>query len=168
MFRNASTHLRTGLLILTLFSVLPMLRADNTKEISNLLSRAQEQAGALKTTASDLQSFTRLGVRWDLRPETHIAKLTEMKEQLNGLLETIRKLDDLRSSASVEQQEAIRRIQPPIRELTANVRATLMHLNENHQQLYTCVQTDPAYAELLNLNATLAVRLADVIGAAAD
>ncbi len=68
------------------------------------------------------------------------------------------KLPDTRDSGSPWQQEAIRRINPLLRELATNVGNTINYLNKNQLQL-----SMPQYRDYVQTNADLASELHSMI-----
>ncbi|MBI3895735.1 MAG: hypothetical protein HY313_07360 [Acidobacteria bacterium] len=149
-------------LLVAAISVLPaLLAADasrDSKEVFNLLSQAKTDAIQLNYAVSEMEAFKRI----DLRPESHTAKITQIKESVNEMVGTVNKLNRARSTASPAQQEAIDLVTPALKELVTNVQETIAHLNMNRQRLDWCVRVDPAYKELLTRNAKLAAKVAEV------
>ena len=139
----------------------PVLRAagtpqEDSKEVSDLLAQAKGQAAQLKLDAADMGTFTRTNVTW----ESHAAKITEIKDHVNKVGETVAKLNQLRDTASPWQKTAIDRINPLLQELASNTTAIIEHLNkEKGGRLKT--QTHKNY---LQTNAELAANLSSVIG----
>ena len=82
-------------------------QADN-KEVSQLLEDIKAQSADLQRDSDQLESFTRANVSW----ESHAEELRLIKGRINAIGKTISKLQNLRSSASAWQQEAIDRIIP--------------------------------------------------------
>ena len=156
-----------GLLLAGFLSLSPALKAAGTqndsREVSALLSQAETHAFQLKAEASQLEADVRLGMRSDLSWETHVAKITEIKEELNKVAQTVGKLNGSRGTASPWQQQAIDRINPVLRELAANIQSTINHLKEHQQEITSCVQTDPEYKDHVTALSELATRMASEI-----
>ena len=70
----------------------PALRAaeipGDSKEVSDLLSQAKTQAIQLKNDAADMEAFTRSNLSW----QSHALKITEIKQDVNKVGETVAKL----------------------------------------------------------------------------
>jgi primosomal protein N'' len=90
--------------------------------------------------------------------ESHAAELEAIKECINKIGDTIQKLQNMRSSASPWQQEAIDRIIPVAQKLASNTTAAIEHLNRNPKHLQ-----DPEYQQYLKSNAEAARQLSGMV-----
>lgn len=127
--------------------------ADNP-EVSKLLEDIKMQAADLQRDSDELESFTHSNVSW----ESHAAELEAIKEHINKIGQTIQRLQNLRSSASPWQQEAIERLIPVAQKLASNTTAAIQHLNQNSTRLQ-----DPRYQEYLKENAEAASKLSGMV-----
>jgi len=89
---------------------------EDNKEVSQLLEDIKGQAADLQRDSDELESFTRSDMSW----QSHAEELDRIKERINAIGKTISKLQNLRSSASPWQQEAIDRIIPVAKKLASN------------------------------------------------
>ena len=81
----------------------------------------------------------------------HAEELDRIKERINTIGKTISKLQNLRSSASPWQREAIDRIMPVAKKLASNTTAAIEHLNKNPLRI-----NEPQYQQYLKSNAEAA------------
>jgi len=84
--------------------------------------------------------------------------LDRIKERINAIGKTISKLQNLRSSASPWQREAIDRIMPVAKKLASNTTAAIEHLNKNPLRI-----NEPQYQQYLKSNAEAASNLAALV-----
>lgn len=129
-------------------------KADS-KQVSELLSEARTQAYKLKVDADTMEAFTRENVSW----ESHAAKITEIKNDVNAVSKTVAKLNNSRNTASAWQKVAIDRINPILRETAANVQATLNHIDKEQGRFLNTQE----HKDYLKANAELADRMARVV-----
>jgi hypothetical protein len=159
MKRNILGHSLGTLALLTtvLLIVHPNVQAapeaDN-KEVSQLLEDIKVQSADLQRDSETLESYTRSGVSW----QTHAEELNQMKDRINTIGKTISKLQNLRSSASPWQQEAIDRIIPVAEKLASNTTAAIEHLNKNPLKI-----NEPQYQEYIKSNAETSSHLAALV-----
>jgi hypothetical protein len=101
--------------------------SEDNKEVSQLLEDIKGQPADLQRDSDELESFTRPDMSW----QSHAEELDRIKERINAIGKTISKLQNLRSSASPWQREAIDRIMPVAKKLASNTTAAIEHLNKN-------------------------------------
>jgi NADH/NAD ratio-sensing transcriptional regulator Rex len=139
----------------------PILKAatgsGDSREISQLISRAQRGISEVRRDTSEMEQFGRSRIGW----EAHTLKLTEIKEVVNQMAGTLQRLNVIRDTGSSSQQQAIGRLQFTLKEFAASIESTIQHLNMNHQDISTCVAMDPEYRKLLRSNSESAARLAE-------
>ena len=111
-----------------------MRSPEDNREVSKLLED-------IKVQAADLQRDS-----------------DELKDRINKIGETIQKLQNMRSSASPWQQEAIDRIIPVAQKLASNTTAAIEHLNRNPKHLQ-----DPEYQRYLKSNAEAGTQLSSLV-----
>src|SRR5258705_10553467 len=120
---------------------------EDNNEVTQLLEDIKVQAADLQRDSDELESFSRSNVSW----ESHAAELEAIKERINKIGQTIQKLQNMRSSASPWQQEAIDRIIPVAQKLPSNTTAAIEHLNQSPKHLQY-----PKYKHYLTSNAEAA------------
>ena len=127
---------------------------EDNKEVSQLLEDIKGQAADLQRDSDELESFTRSDMSW----QSHAEELDRIKERINTIGKTISKLQNLRSSASPWQREAIDRIMPVAKKLASNTTAAIEHLNKNPLRI-----NEPQYQQYLKSNAEAASNLATLV-----
>jgi len=127
---------------------------EDNKEITQLLEDIKGQAADLNRDSDELESFTRSDMSW----ESHADELDRIKERINAIGKTISRLQNLRSSASPWQREAIDRIIPVAQKLASNTTAAIQHLNKDPLKIH-----DPQYEQYLKSNAEAASNLAALV-----
>jgi uncharacterized protein YdiU (UPF0061 family) len=128
--------------------------SEDNKEVSQLLEDIKGQAADLQRDSDELESFTRSDMSW----QSHAEELDRIKERINAIGKTISKLQNLRSSASPWQREAIDRIMPVAKKLASNTTAAIEHLNKEPLKLH-----EPQYQQYLKSNAEAASNLAALV-----
>ena len=127
---------------------------EDNKEVSQLLEDIKGQAADLQRDSDELESFARSDMSW----QSHAEELDRIKERINAIGKTISKLQNLRSSASPWQREAIDRIMPVAKKLASNTTAAIEHLNKNPLRI-----NEPQYQQYLKSNAEAASNLATLV-----
>ena len=127
---------------------------EDNKEVSQLLEDIKGQAADLQRDSDELESFTRSDMSW----QSHAEELDRIKERINAIGKTISELQNLRSSASPWQREAIDRIMPVAKKLASNSTAAIEHLNKNPLRI-----NEPQYQQYLKSNAEAASNLAALV-----
>jgi len=148
-----------ALLVAAYVCVSPALRAadvaPDSKEVSDLLSEAKTGAIQVKDDAVEMESFTNSNLTW----QSHASKVLEIKEHINNLGKTVSKLNQARNTGSAWQQTAIDRANPILRELAANVQATIEHLNKDRTHPLQTTE----HKDYLKANAELSTKMADLV-----
>lgn len=127
---------------------------EDSPQVTKLLEDIKSQAADLQKDSDEPESFTHSDLSW----ESHAQELNLIRERINAIGETIKKLQSLRSSASPWQREAIDRIIPVAQTLASNSAAAIEHVNKNPKHLQ-----DPQYQQYLKSNAEAAVTLASLV-----
>lgn len=111
----------------------PVVKAQtaDSEEISKLLTQAENHANLAAYDAEILESYTRSTMAW----QSHNLKLTEIAEHVNELGKVSKQLDDLSSQGSPWQQKAIGHIDFLLRDLAAQLTATIDHLKNNQSRI---------------------------------
>lgn len=129
-------------------------QTNDSAEISALLAQAKTHATLAADDAATLQSYTNSNLNW----QTHAKGLENMKEHVNALGRVHKQIVDLRPQGSQWQQIAIDRIDPLLRDLAAQLTATIQRLNEHPGQVHM-----PAYRDYVQANYEYASRTAELI-----
>lgn len=135
----------------------PVVRAQQTpdsKEISSLMTEAKSHAALAADDAAQLVSYTNSSHSW----ESYSSQLRQMTEHFNALGRVNKQLADLRSQGSPWQQVAIDRIDPLLRDMAAQLTATIKQLNEHPGQVHM-----PPYREYVQANHEYASRTSELI-----
>ena len=127
---------------------------EDNKEVSKLLEDVKMQAADLQHDSDELESFTRSDASW----QSHADELELIKERINTIGKTLSRLQNLRSSASPWQREAIDRIMPVAKKLASNTTAAIEHLNKEPLRVH-----EPQYQQYLKSNAEAASNLATLV-----
>jgi hypothetical protein len=128
---------------------------EDSQEISKILSDAKSEAVELRDDAERMEAFTRSKLSW----HSLAVKLDEIKEHVNKSGRLLAKLQDVRETGSLWQQQAIDHITPALTELAANTTATIEHLNANRTPVHR-----KALENYCNVNYRLAKELAALVG----
>jgi septal ring factor EnvC (AmiA/AmiB activator) len=145
-----------ALLVAALLIARPDVQAaqEDNKEVSKLLEDIKMQASDLRHDSDQLEGFTESYASWEI----HAVELERMKDRINAIGKTISKLQELRSSASPWQQEAIDRIIPVAQKLASNTAAAIEHLNKEPLKVHS-----PPYQQYVRSNAEVAANRAALV-----
>jgi hypothetical protein len=127
---------------------------EDNKEVLKLLEDIKAQAADLQRDSDELEAFTRSDTSW----ESHAQELELIKERINTIGKTISRLQNLRSSASPWQREAIDRIIPVAKKLASNTTAAIEHLNKEPLRIH-----EPQYQQYIKSNAEAAANLSALV-----
>lgn len=106
--------------------------SGDTADINKLLADAKAEAVELKNDSADMESFVRSKLTW----QTYANKIEMIKGHVNKTGELLAKLQEAEDASTAWQQEAIKRIEPALKELAANTEATIQHLNGNQTKVH--------------------------------
>ncbi len=140
---RATAGLAASLALLLLISS-PVVKAQtaDSEEISKLLTDAEDHATLAAHDAEMLDSYTRSTISW----KSHSVKLAEIADHVNEMGKVNKQLADLRSQGSPWQQKAIGHIDFLLRDLAAQLTATIDHLNNNQSRVHMQPYRDYAHA----------------------
>ena len=130
------------------------LDSGGSVDVTKLLGEAKAEAVELLRDAEDLESYTKSRLSW----ESHAMKIGMVKEHVNNTGKLLRKLRDAEVTGSPWQQTAIKRIEPLLKELAANIETTINHLNENKARIHLS-----EFQEYVRANYEMAVNLEALI-----
>jgi hypothetical protein len=157
LFRPTAASTLLLLAALFLFNVAAVSArpsADDSEEVTNLLSQIKTKAVELKADADEMVTFTRSKLSW----KSHAVKINQIKQHVNDSGQLLAKLHDAKASGSAWQQRAIDEMTPLLQDLAASVTSTIEHLNKNESQVHM-----PPYIECVASNAELANDLSKLI-----
>lgn len=103
----------------------------DSAHVTHLLTNAEHYSNLAANDAEILESFTRSKLSW----QSHSAQLELIRENVNNLGKVVQQLNDARSEGSPWQQTAIFRINPLMREIAAQLTATIDHLTANQSRI---------------------------------
>jgi len=153
LLRNSLVSLAAAAMF-AFVSTAAMAQTADSEEISRLLTQAKSHAVLVADDASQLQSFVNSTDSW----VSHSAKLSQMVEHVNALGVVNKGLADLRPQGSPWQQIAIDRVDPLLRDVAAQLTATIKHLKTHQSQIHM-----GPYRDLVQATHDYASRTAEMI-----
>ena len=144
----------TGVLRLAILAlVAPVASAFATSEpdaasVSQVLQEVKAHAAEADYDADVLDSFVRSHDSWDI----YSRKLHEIREHVNDLFHDNSKLQKIADKATPQQREAIKRLQPMMREMADSLAKTIQILNENERQVNMPEFTARIHSDYLNID----------------
>lgn len=102
-------------------------QTPDSAAISKLLDHARTHAAEINYEADLMDSYTRSGFSWQMYDHS----VNRMKVQLAGLLTDFDQLRAMRAKGTLQQREAIDRLEPPLRSATTTLVTTVRYLNQN-------------------------------------
>lgn len=127
--------------------------AQDSEQISKLLSDVKSTAFQVKEDAVTMESFTHMDVSW----QSHAVAINQIKDHVNTLGKDAARLKQLRETGSPWQKTAIDRVGPYIDELGGYTSAVIEHINREHKHTLT------EYRDYLEANADYSSDLAAMI-----
>ncbi len=112
---------------------IPNLSGAESQEINRLLAETKSQAVQLASDADSLQSFTRSSISW----QTYSKELDSMKSHINAAGKLLTQLKDAEATGDPWQQEAIRRIEPLLKDMADNTTVTIKYLDANKNKIHS-------------------------------
>jgi hypothetical protein len=143
-----------GIFLLFSMSGRAIALQEDSQQLTQVLGQARDEAAELARDADEMESLIRNDVSW----QTHAEMLDRVKAHVNNMARIIANLSDTRSSGSDLQEQAVDRILPLLKELTANTTAAINYLNQNKSR----PKTEP-YTQYLHDNAETAHQLSSTI-----
>jgi hypothetical protein len=123
-------------------------------ELTQLLQDASDEAQQLAIDAQDTQLLITTDKDWI----AHALALGKIKGHVDNMSLIIDKLSKAQKSGSELQEQAIQRIIPLVKELSANTQAAINYLNQNKDR-----PVSETYTQYLKRNADTARQLASVV-----
>lgn len=111
---------------------IPSIWGADSQEINKLLSDTKAQAVQLSSDAGSLHAFTRSNISW----QTYANQLDSMKTHVNAAGKLLTQLKNAEATGAPWQQEAIKRIEPLLREMADNTTATIKYLDANKTKIH--------------------------------
>jgi hypothetical protein len=145
------------ILISLLIFPLPLLGDDTrpeSQQLTQLLSDASDEADQLASDAEEMQTLILNDTNWI----THALMLARVKGHVDNMALIIEKLSKFEKSGSELQEQAVERMLPLVRELSANTTAAINYLNQNKAR-----PISGSYTEYLKKNAATARQLSSII-----
>jgi hypothetical protein len=127
--------------------------------LTQLLEDASDEAQQLAIDAQDTQALIATDENWI----THALALAKIKGHVDNMSLIIDRLSKAQKSGSELQEQAVQRIIPLVKELSANTQAAIDYLNQNKNR-----PVSETYTKYLTKNAETARQLASVVQALFD
>jgi hypothetical protein len=150
----ALTILLTFTLPLTAFAT-----KDENPQLTQLLADANDEAFELARDATDTQMLIRTDENW----VNHALMLARVKGHVDNLALIIEKLNKAQPSGSELQVQAVERMLPLVKQLSANTTAAINYLNQHKTR-----PISDAYTQYLEKNAETAHQLSSMISSLID
>ena len=143
-FANFKSLRRVLILALLLpFSSASIAQVSGSTQFSKALQDAKNHASKADYDAAILETYTRSNMAWQM----HAQCLQNIKEHVNDLGKDFSRLEALREEATPSQRAAIDRIDPLLRDMAADLTATIENLNHNKSKV-----NDPAFRSRIHDN----------------
>lgn len=150
----AFTVLLTLLLPLTAYAT-----EDENPQLAQLLVDANDEAFGLASDATSTQMLIRTDENW----VNHALMLARVKGHVDNLALIIEKLKKAQPSGSELQVQAVERMLPLVKQLSANTTAAINYLNQHNTR-----PSSDAYTQYLEKNAETAHELSSMISSLID
>jgi hypothetical protein len=129
---------------------------ETSQQLTQLLGEARDEAFELATDADQTQSLILSDDNW----VTHALMLARVKGHVDNMSLIIEKLTKIQKMGSELQEQAVDRMLPLVKELSANTTAAINYLNQNKDR-----PISDAYTQYLKRNAETAHQLSSIISA---
>ncbi len=146
-----------GILIVLLLFQLPLaayVTRPESQQLTQLLTDASDEALELASDAEKTETLILNDTNW----VTHALMLARVKGHVDNMALIIEKLSRTQKSGSELQEQAVERMLPLMKELSANTTAAINYLNQNKAR-----PISDSYAQYLNKNAETARQLSSMI-----
>jgi hypothetical protein len=156
------SHLQKQPLVIVAFVALFIFQApvyasrDESQQLTQLLSDASAEALELASDANETQALILNDENW----VTHALMLAKVKGHVDNMAIIVEKLSKAEKSGSELQEQAVERMLPLVKELSANTTAAINYLNQNKTR-----PLSGTYAQYLQKNAETASQLSSMISA---
>lgn len=107
-------------------------------EISILMAQARADAVMADKHMTVLETYSMAGIPWQM----HFLQLQQIQVDVNNLSKDVNQLKAIKDKGTSSQQDAINRLDPLVRSMSANIDATIRYLNHNHSTTNMPVFTD--------------------------
>ena len=133
-YHGTAGHATVALVVagyLVIPTAMKAMEAGDSVQITKLLADAKAEAGQLKEDAADMAFYFGSKLSW----ASYASKIEMIKGHVNNTGKLLAKLQEAEATGSPWQQEAIKRIEPLLKELAANTETTINYLNENRMKI---------------------------------
>ena len=157
LVRAQNVPLLIGILIIPLLFQLPLaahVTRPDSQQLTQLLSDANDEALELASDAEEMQTLVLSDTNW----VTHALTLARVKGHVDNMALIIEKLSKAQKSGSELQDQAVERLLPLVKELSANTTAAINYLNRNKAR-----PTSDSYTQYLDKNAETAHQLSSIV-----
>jgi hypothetical protein len=157
-----ASHLQKHPLVIAVFVALFIFQTpahasrDESQQLTQLLSDASAEALELASDANETQALILNDENW----VTHALMLAKVKGHVDNMAIIVEKLSKAEKSGSELQEQAVERMLPLVKELSANTTAAINYLNQNKTR-----PLSGTYAQYLQKNAETASQLSSMISA---
>jgi hypothetical protein len=157
-----TSHLQKQPLVIAVFVALFIFQSpaypsrDESQQLTQLLSDASDEALELASDANETQELILNDDNW----VTHALMLAKVKGHVDNMAIIVEKLSKAEKSGSELQEQAVERMLPLVKELSANTTAAINYLNQNKTR-----PLSGTYAQYLQKNAETASELSSMISA---
>jgi len=151
----------TALIIVSAFtsSLTAYQSREENAQLQQLLTNASDEAFELAIDATNTQMLILNDDNW----VNHALMLAKVKAHVDTLALIIEKLAKTQKSGSALQEQAVERMLPLVKQLSANTTAAINYLNQNKSR-----PTSSAYTQYLEKNAETAKQLSSMISSLVD
>ncbi len=132
---------------------------DENPQLTQLLADANDEAFELASDATNIQMLIRTDENW----VNHALMLARINGHVNNLDLIIEKLNKTQPSGSELQVQAVERMLPLVKQLSANTTTAINYLNQHKTR-----PISDAYTQYLEKNAETAHQLSSMISALND
>src|ERR1700743_3691300 len=143
-------------LLLLQFTLAAYVTRPDSQQLTQLLSDASDEALELADDANETKALILNDENW----VTHALMLAKVKGHVDNMAIIVEKLSKAEKSGSELQEQAVERMLPLVKELSANTTAAINYLNQNKTR-----PLSGAYAQYLQKNADTARQLSSMISA---
>lgn len=153
-------YLNASIVLICMAALLGLARSPvsptrgESGDLTQLLEDASDEAQQLAVDAQDTEALVTTDQNW----VTHALALAKIKGHVENMSLIVDKLLNAQKSGSELQEQAVQRIIPLVKELSANTQAAINYLNQNKNRPVTEV-----YTEYLRKNAETARQLSSVV-----
>lgn len=126
---NILTSFKLGVAALALLApaCLFAAQAQNATSIPELLQQVKDHAAQANDDAALLDSYARSSLEW----RSHAKALRDIRDHVNDLFQDYYAMQSIRNKGTRQQQDAIDRLEPLLRDMATSLTNTFQKLNEH-------------------------------------